>query len=1101
MKKKIDSRIRTLIENGVKENHRSFFVIVGDKGRDQVVNLHYILTKAAVKQRPNVLWCYKKELGFSSHRQKRMKQIKKMVQRGLLDPNKDDPFELFISSTDIRYTYYKETHKILGNTYGMCILQDFEALTPNLLARTIETVEGGGIVVLLLRTMQSLKQLYTMAMDVHSRYRTEAHQDVVARFNERFLLSLTQCDNCLIVDDELNVLPISAKAKGIVPVASKDPNEPLSESDVELSELKKSLADTQPVGSLIKNAKTLDQAKSILTFIEAISEKTLRTTVALTASRGRGKSAALGLAISGAVAFGYSNIFVTSPSPENLKTLFEFIFKGFDALGYEEHLDYDIVQSTNPAFNKAVVRVNIFREHRQTIQYIQPQDAQVLGQAELVVIDEAAAIPLPYVKALLGPYLVFLASTVNGYEGTGRSLSLKLIHQLRESSLGISSEKQTEKKDEGVKKSATGRVLREIKLEEPIRYAVNDSVESWLNQLLCLDATLVPKATVGCPHPSECELFYVNRDTLFSYHKAAEQFLQRMVSIYVASHYKNSPNDLQLLSDAPSHHIFVLLPPVDETSNSLPEILAVVQIALEGEISKQTILSGLGSGDRASGDLIPWTIAQQFQDENFGALSGGRIVRIATHPDYQKMGYGMRCLDLLKNYYEGNIVSLQEDDEMDYKPTDLHEEAAPGLLNENIGPRKNLPPLLVKLNERKAEHLDYLGVSYGLTDVLHRFWKKAGYIPVYLRQTSNELTGEHTCIMLKALSPKADHVISVLPNWLNQYWTDFERRFINLLSYQFRNFSAQLALEILNNKIANQVKRSNSLNKTELLKTFTVYDLKRLESYANNTIDYHLILDMLPTMSFHYFLHRLDSSAKGNNPNDDDSSSKADDQQAGGKLHLSPVQQTILAGLGLQRKSVDDLEKELGLPSSQILALFNKTVRKITAVYHSLQESAIEFEEKPKKGAKKDSKAEKKKTREEEEQKEEENDEGEEEAEEQDNDEEAGNKGDKKRDLKNSEEWEPLGETLEEDLEDAGNNIKKQLKEQQRKLLDSLNLQQYRVAGNDEDWEKAVKSGTIPTSVSIKNPNSSKVLLHKKRSQAAGDAKGQSKPKKSKTKH
>ena len=50
--------------------------------------------------------------------------------------------------------------------------------------------------------------------------------------------------------------------------------------------------------------------------------------MALTAARGRGKSAALGLSIAAAVGFGYSNIFVTSPSPENLKTLFEFIFKG-----------------------------------------------------------------------------------------------------------------------------------------------------------------------------------------------------------------------------------------------------------------------------------------------------------------------------------------------------------------------------------------------------------------------------------------------------------------------------------------------------------------------------------------------------------------------------------------------------------------------------------------------------------------------------------------------------------------------------------------------------------------------------------------------------
>ncbi|CAG0910312.1 unnamed protein product, partial [Darwinula stevensoni] len=106
----------------------------------------------------------------------------------------------------------------------------------------------------------------------------------------------------------------------------------------------------------------------MLKFIDVISEKTLRSTVSLTAARGRGKSAALGLAIAGAIAFGYSNIFVTSPSPENLKTLFQFILKGFDALDYQEHMEYELVQSTNPEFNRAVIRINIFREHRQTIQ-------------------------------------------------------------------------------------------------------------------------------------------------------------------------------------------------------------------------------------------------------------------------------------------------------------------------------------------------------------------------------------------------------------------------------------------------------------------------------------------------------------------------------------------------------------------------------------------------------------------------------------------------------------------------------------------------------------------------------------------------------------
>ena len=91
----------------------------------------------------------------------------------------------------------------------------------------------------------------------------------------------------------------------------------------------------------------------------------LRQTVALTASRGRGKSAAMGLAIAGALALGYSNIFVTAPTPENLRTLFEFVFKGLDALEFKEHLDYDIMESTNPAFGKAIVRVNVYKTHRQ----------------------------------------------------------------------------------------------------------------------------------------------------------------------------------------------------------------------------------------------------------------------------------------------------------------------------------------------------------------------------------------------------------------------------------------------------------------------------------------------------------------------------------------------------------------------------------------------------------------------------------------------------------------------------------------------------------------------------------------------------------------
>ncbi|XP_057298748.1 RNA cytidine acetyltransferase-like [Hydractinia symbiolongicarpus] len=905
--KKIDNRIRVVIENGVQQKHRSLFFVVGDKSKDQVVILHHMLSKAQVRARPSVLWCYKKELGFSSHRKKRMKQLQKKVKSGSLDVKKDDPFELFIAATTIRYCYYGETHKILGSTYGMVILQDFEALTPNLLARTIETVEGGGIVCVLLQSMTSLKKLYTMSMDVHTRYRTEAHQEVVARFNERFILSLSSCQTCLVIDDQLRVLPISSQSLNVTALTPKTKEELLTKEEIELKELKDSLQDTQPVGSIINQCKTLDQAKAVLKFIEVISEKTLRSTVALTAARGRGKSAAIGLALASAVAFGYSNIFVTSPSPENLQTLFEFVFKGFDALDYQEHVDYEIIQSTNPDFNKAVVRVNIFREHRQTIQYVSPTDHHKLGQAELLAIDEAAAIPLPYVKELLGPYLVFMSSTINGYEGTGRSLSLKLIEQLRSQSVPSANK---ENSTESINKTSS-RILVELSLNESIRYANGDPVEKWLNNLLCLDASVVPRISSGCPLPEKCDLYYINRDTLFSYHKASEMFLQRIMSLYVASHYKNTPNDLQLMSDAPAHHLFCLLGPVEPTQTTLPEVLCVVQVCLEGEISKDTILNSLSRGKRASGDMIPWTISQQYNDSEFGSLSGGRIVRIATHPDFQKMGYGKRALQQLIDYYSGNIPNLHEDSVHNGKIDEITDnDIKENLMEEVIKPRKNLPPLLLKLSERAAENLDYLGVSYGLTSNLLKFWKHAEFIPVYLRQSANELTGEHSCIMLRILNS------DVTDGWLKEYWLDFRKRFISLLSYQFKKFSSSLGLSMLQTKLKN-LDTVHSLTKEELNFLFTNYDLKRLDLYSKNMVDYHLIMDLLPEVARQYFLKKLDIS-------------------------LSAVQTAILLGIGLQRKSVDDLQKELDLPSSQILGLFNKILRKSTQFLNGLVEAEIE---------------------------------------------------------------------------------------------------------------------------------------------------------------
>jgi hypothetical protein len=89
------------------------------------------------------------------------------------------------------------------------------------------------------------------------------------------------------------------------------------------------------------------------------------------------------------------------------------------------------------------------------------------------------------------------------------------------------------------------------------------------------------------------------------------------------------------------------------------------------------------------------------------------------------------------------------------------------LQTDEIGIRDpaRMPPLLQRLSERRPEQLDYVGVSYGLTKDLLRFWKRAGYVPLYIRQTTNDLTGEHTCVMLRTLASQ----VAGSEGWLSAF--------------------------------------------------------------------------------------------------------------------------------------------------------------------------------------------------------------------------------------------------------------------------------------------------------------------------------------------
>lgn len=76
-----------------------------------------------------------------------------------------------------------------------------------------------------------------------------------------------------------------------------------------------------------------------------------------------------------------------------------------------------------------------------------------------------------------------------------------------------------------------------------------------------------------------------------------------------------------------------------------------------------------------------------------------------------------------------------------FEPVQVRRFLAGDLHTEQLRPRTGLPPLLCRLSDRPPEQLQWLGVSYGLTQQLYNFWSRSAFSPVYLRQAPSEITG------------------------------------------------------------------------------------------------------------------------------------------------------------------------------------------------------------------------------------------------------------------------------------------------------------------------------------------------------------------------
>jgi len=237
--------------------------------------------------------------------------------------------------------------------------------------------------------------------------------------------------------------------------------------------------------------RSFSEQNQAIASIERVALGRSKRPLVITADRGRGKSAALGLAASRL----NMSIVITA----SRKTATASAFKHYSPL---------------PGMTEA------------KLAFLPPDEllAQPVKDT-LVFVDEAAAIPAPMLSSLLlkFPRIVF-ASTVHGYEGTGMGFEVRFKPSL----------------------DALRPGWRFIHLNEPIRWRSNDLLEHLSFALLSLDADV---ADVDTEAFSLDEVHYEELEPAALASSTAD--INDTMGLLVLAHYKTSPSDLRMLLDHP----------------------------------------------------------------------------------------------------------------------------------------------------------------------------------------------------------------------------------------------------------------------------------------------------------------------------------------------------------------------------------------------------------------------------------------------------------------------------------------------------------------------------------------------------------------------
>lgn len=404
--------------------------------------------------------------------------------------------------------------------------------------------------------------------------------------------------------------------------------------------------------------RTDDQQQAIDAVIKVVTGQRRRPVV-LTADRGRGKSAAFGMAAAALLKRGYTNIVVCGPSILAVDALFEHAGLQLDGVDRKRGL---------------------LNWNNASIEFI-PPDELVNREIEtdLLLVDEAAAIPTPLLQTLLlkFPRIAF-ATTVHGYEGTGRGFTVRFAQTL----------------------DAQTRGWRAIKLKTPVRWAVNDPVERLVADMLQLNADPVSAAAIENTALQSCRFEKLDRDKLIH----DERTLSELFGLLVLAHYRTRPFDLRHLLDGPNITIYCM--------RYAGHIVATALIAREGGFNVEDSRQIRLGYRRPHGHLLPELLAAHLGLEQAPQLLCARVMRIAVHPDVQRLGIGTALLQ--------------------------------GIINDS-----------------RRQQLDYIGSSFGVTTDLLRFWRQPGFIPVRLSIKRGASSGEHSAVVIQGLNEKGNAVVSV----------------------------------------------------------------------------------------------------------------------------------------------------------------------------------------------------------------------------------------------------------------------------------------------------------------------------------------------------